>query len=338
METPSYIEEGFPFTGRKLEKLKAFLHNRDLNYDSQITYSVLVCDPDGRILGTASRDRNVLKCIAIADKMEGEGLLGTLMTYVLTNAHKAGQTHLFLFTKPVYAPLFNGLGFTPIIETEHILLMENTAHGIWDYLEHEQHLTPCLSPETRIGAIVMNANPFTNGHLYLIEEARKDCDFLHVFVLSSEDTFFPPDTRLNLVRQGCSGFSDVAVHGGSDYLISHATFPDYFLKDSQVAEQAKGELDLQIFCKYFRDTFHIAVRYVGNEPFCATTKAYNTLMQQILPANGIEVKIIPRLCQNNLPVSATKVREYLKNHDLDAVRPLVPVTTYDYLLKEKIYE
>lgn len=335
MDTPHYIEEGFPLTGRKLDKLKIFLNRRELNYDSQITYTVLVCDSHGEILGTASRDRNVLKCIAIADNLEGEGLLGTLMTYVLTNAHKAGHVHLFLFTKPAYAFLFGGLGFNSIIKTEQILLMENSNRGIQDYLERERQQTLPLSPHARIGAIVMNANPFTKGHLHLIEEARKDCDFLHVFVLSSEDTFFPPDIRLELVRRGCAGFSDVAVHGGSEYLISHATFPDYFLKDSQNAEQAKGELDLRIFYEYFRDAFHIAVRYVGDEPFCATTNAYNTLMQKILPANGIEVKVIPRLCENDLPVSATMVRRHLKNNDLEAVRPLVPTTTYDFLLKEK---
>lgn len=336
MDSSWYVEEGRPFTGRKLEKLKCFLNSRNLNYDAQITYSVLLCDKDGQILGTASRDCNVLKCIAVTDNLEGEGLLGTLMTYVLKNAHNEGHTHLFLFTKPSYAALFEGLGFTSIIETGQMLLMENTSRGIHAYLEAEQQLTPPLPSDARIGAIVMNANPFTNGHLYLIQEAQKDCDFLHVFVLSSRDTLFPPQVRLELVRQGCSGLSNVAVHGGSEYLISHATFPDYFLKDSNTARQAKGELDLQIFCKYFRDAFHIAVRYVGEEPFCATTKAYNTLMQQLLPANGIEVIVVPRLCEGSVPVSATQVREYLKKHDQKALLPLVPATTYNYLLREKL--
>ena len=60
-----YLEEGFPFRNRKLEKLKAFLSENALAYDQQIQYTVLLCNDEGKIMGCGSRHENTLKCIAI---------------------------------------------------------------------------------------------------------------------------------------------------------------------------------------------------------------------------------------------------------------------------------
>ena len=81
-----YLEEGFPFHHRKLEKLKAFLSKNDLTYDQQIQYSVLLCNDEGGIVGCGSRHENILKCIAIDKTLQGEGLLQRIMTQLITNA------------------------------------------------------------------------------------------------------------------------------------------------------------------------------------------------------------------------------------------------------------
>ncbi|EFA28598.1 ABC transporter, ATP-binding protein, partial [Haemophilus influenzae HK1212] len=36
------------------------------------------------------------------------------------------------------------------------------------------------------GSIVMNANPFTLGHRYLIEQALQQCDHLHLFIVGED--------------------------------------------------------------------------------------------------------------------------------------------------------
>jgi [citrate (pro-3S)-lyase] ligase len=46
-------------------------------------------------------------------------------------------------------------------------------------------------PGRKIGAIVMNANPFTLGHRWLVEQAARQCDWLHLFVVKEDASCFP---------------------------------------------------------------------------------------------------------------------------------------------------
>ena len=331
----SYMEEGFPFTGRKQKRLETFLASRGLTYDSQITYSVTLCDKNGNILGCGSRQENILKCIAIDESCEGEGLLWQIVTQLVKQAVEKGFSHLFLFTKPEYKTVFCDMGFYPITQTDSMLLLENRKNGISTYLEKEQKNTlekhPDWNPELPSGAIVMNANPFTKGHAHLIASAAASCPFLHVFVLSEDASEFPADVRLRLVQEGCASFPNVMVHGSSDYLISHATFPDYFLKDRASINDKTAELDLKIFGEYFKNAFHIQWRFVGEEPFSKVTNAYNGQMKKILPSFGIQVTEIPRKTAGTTVISATLVRKLFLAGKMDALTSLVPETTFRYL-------
>ncbi len=82
----------------------------------------------------------------------------------------------------------------------------------------------------QIGAVVMNANPFTLGHRYLVEKAAKENDFVYVFVVSANTSLFSADERLQLVREGLSDLDNVVVVAGGDYMVSYATFPAYFCR------------------------------------------------------------------------------------------------------------
>ena len=42
----------------------------------------------------------------------------------------------------------------------------------------------------KFGAVVMNCNPLTLGHRYLIEQALKQCDYLMIFVVQEDKSFF----------------------------------------------------------------------------------------------------------------------------------------------------
>lgn len=46
---------------------------------------------------------------------------------------------------------------------------------------------------------MMNANPFTNGHRYLIQQAAAQCDWLHLFLVKEDSSRFPYEDRLDLV-------------------------------------------------------------------------------------------------------------------------------------------
>lgn len=325
-----YLEEGFPFHTRKLEQVKKFLQQFDLTYDTQIQYSVLLKTASGELAGCGSRHENTLKCIAINPAFQGEGCLQLIMTQLIKNAFEHKISHLFLFTKPMYEQMFSDMGFYTITKTSDMLLMENRKDGILQYLEKESAPFKSCSQKS-IGSIVMNANPFTNGHQYLVETAAKSCNILHVFVLSTDSSEFPSDVRLELVKKGCAHLSNVFVHGSSDYLISHATFPDYFLKDKATATEKAAILDLQIFGTYFKEAFHITQRFVGEEPFSLITRVYNEQMKKILPSFSIKVTEIPRCKKNNTIISATLVRQKFLDGDFTLLKDLVPETTYDFL-------
>ena len=74
----------------------------------------------------------------------------------------------------------------------------------------------------------MNANPFTKGHQYLVEQT-KESPHVYVFVLSEDKSLFSK-ARFAMVQKGVAHLPNVTVLSTEDYLVSSATFPTYFLK------------------------------------------------------------------------------------------------------------
>ncbi|EJP7511411.1 [citrate (pro-3S)-lyase] ligase, partial [Salmonella enterica subsp. enterica serovar Infantis] len=177
----------------------------------------------GEIVGCGSLAGNVLKCIAVSPVLQGEGLSLKLLTELLTLAYELNRSELFLFTKPQNRLLFSGAGFWPIAQAgELAVLMENSSERLARFC---RQLALYRQPGKTIGAIVMNANPFTLGHRYLVEQAAAACDWLHLFVVKEDASFFSYTDRWALIEQGIAGIDNVTLHSGSAYMISRATFP-----------------------------------------------------------------------------------------------------------------
>lgn len=312
--------------GAKLDAWKALLARAGLEPDLQSESTVLIWDED-QLIAAASRQGNLLKCIAVDDSRQGEGLTATLLTQLRQDAFAHGHNHLFLYTKPKNKTMFASLFFYPIAETQQVLLMENRKDGIQGFLD-TLPVDPCTGT---VGAAVMNCNPFTKGHRYLIETAAAECDRLYVFVLSEDQSEFSAKDRMEMVRLGTNDLSNVTVLPTGPYLISSATFPTYFLKDRERAERIHCLLDIEIFCNYFVPKFGITRRYVGTEPLSPMTNQYNDALRQCLPDRGIEFREIPRLAHAGVPVSASAVRACLHSGDHAALQQLLPETTYEYL-------
>lgn len=336
---------GFPFRASALEKLRSFLFDCGLKYDDRVQYSVCLMDEEGRIAATGSLDRAVLKCIAVSPDYQSEGLAARVLTELVNQAGRNGQHHLFLFTKPANEALFSGFGFYPIAKTAESLLMENKKNGVADFVAGLEG--PSFSAGAKnSGAIVVNCNPFTKGHLYLVETAAQQCDVLHLFIVSEDQaakaapgaihqtSAFPADVRRNLVLAGIAHLPKVYPHPTGPYLISAATFPDYFLKDGPDAvppETVNTRLDLAIFAERFALPLGINCRFVGTEPIDPLTREYNRQMREVLPAYGVKVVEIPRLESGGAAISAGRVRQLLREGNLQAIRELVPTTTFAYL-------
>ncbi|MGN0295571.1 MAG: [citrate (pro-3S)-lyase] ligase [Lachnospiraceae bacterium] len=334
----SYQERtGDPFRNSELVRLKDFLYEQGLDYDESIEHTVVLED-EGRIIGTGSSHGNVIKCVAVSPDYQGQNLLGTIMTHLVSWLFSKGITHYFGFTKPKNRDIFCSMGMYPVAETENVLLLENKRGGLKKYMNQlEKETKQCQETGTEneagsgIGAIVANCNPFTGGHRYLIEKAAGECRWLHLFILSEEQKFLSTAERMQLVREGAGDIPNIILHGTSDYLISPAVFPTYFIKDKAQAFSMNCRLDIEIFSGSIAGRLGITKRFVGSEPGCEVTRQYNECLKQELPARGIKVYEIERKQVENQPVSASYVRKCYEEGKLEKVRGMVPKSTFDYL-------
>ena len=188
-----------------------------------------------------------------------------------------------------------------------------------------QHLNTTMQPT---GCIVMNCNPFTLGHRYLIEQAAKQVERLYVMVVREDCSLFAYTERKAMVEQGVADIENVSVIDGSDYAISRATFPTYFLKRLDDAADTQMLLDLDLFRRHIAPALGATVRFVGTEPTDQLTRRYNQLMHEALK----DVREIDRLEKDGNAVSASRVRKAMEEGDMNTIRQLVPPTTLPYII------
>ena len=188
-----------------------------------------------------------------------------------------------------------------------------------------QHLNTTMQPT---GCIVMNCNPFTLGHRYLIEQAAKQVERLYVMVVREDCSLFAYTERKAMVEQGVADIENVNVIDGSDYAISRATFPTYFLKRLDDAADTQMLLDLDLFRRHIAPALGATVRFVGTEPTDQLTRRYNQLMHEALK----DVREINRLEKDGNAVSASRVRKAMEEGDMNTIRQLVPPTTLPYII------
>ena len=188
-----------------------------------------------------------------------------------------------------------------------------------------QHLT---TTPPRGGVVVMNCNPFTLGHRYLIEQAAKQVERLYVMVVREDCSLFAYTERKAMVEQGVADIENVNVIDGSDYAISRATFPTYFLKRLDDAADTQMLLDLDLFRRHISPALGATVRFVGTEPTDQLTRRYNQLMHEALK----DVRETARLEKDGYAVSASRVRKAMEEGDMNTIRQLVPPTTLPYII------
>ena len=199
--------------------------------------------------------------------------------------------------------------------------------------ELEAYKQQLKAKRPQIGALVMNCNPFTLGHQYLVEYAAARVNKLYIFVVEEDKSQFPFADRIELVKQGVKHLSNAEVLPSGKFIISQTTFSGYFNKAELQDVQVDSSEDVEIFGREIAPTLGITIRFAGEEPTDNVTRQYNETMKKILPRYGVEFHEIPRKKIGNEPISASKVREALKRSDFDKIRKLVPWTTYKYLCK-----
>ncbi len=351
-----------PTTPRQRQRIEAFLKRNGLRFDDMHYYAAIT-DDDGEMIAGGGLKGNVIKCVAVDDAHKGEAIANTLISHLIAHANEEGHSNVMLFTKPKNRQLFESLSFRLLAEAPEAVLMETGIGGINNMVEQlkkikeegevckennqeckkeektnlnittPQHLNPSnpqpLTTTTPLrGVVVMNCNPFTLGHRYLIEQAAKQVERLFVMVVREDCSLFAYAERKAMVEQGVAHLKNVTVIDGSEYAISQATFPTYFLKRLDDAADTQMLLDLDLFRRHIAPALGTTVRFVGTEPTDQLTRRYNQLMHEVL-ADVIETA---RLEKEGNAVSASRVRKAMEQGDMSTIRQLVPPTTLPYII------
>ena len=327
-----------PLTGSMAEEYRQFLQMCGLRDEEDSDLIVWMTDEDGRLTATGALAGHTVKQLAVDPEAEGQGLMATVVSHIITEAAARGVFRLFLCTKPGNRSMFGSMGFHEVVSTEDAVLMENRSGGA------EAFIASIPRHEGVCGAVVCNCDPFTLGHRHLIEHAAANCDSLYVFAVSESGSLFSPDERIEMIRKGTANIPGCHVYSSDLYLISRATFPAYFIKDKVQAEAVKADLDIEFFAGKLAPALGITERFVGEEPADSVTRAYNDRMKELLPGRGITLTEIPRLrCPDGEYIRAGRVRKLMKSvreqndeeaaQTLAQIRTMVPETTYSTIMR-----
>ena len=315
-------------------EVETFLQGFNLGLDSDVDYTIIIRDRalhEPSIIATCSKAKSVLKSFAVREELEGEGITSLLISTLIDKLFEEGIYHSFVFTKPEKARIFSALNFKLLHSNADVALLENGIYDIHQAIEE-------MKNKYSIGdgskaALVMNCNPFTLGHYYLIEEAAKNHQQVLVFIVEEDQSLFPFATRYELVCKGVEHLKNVQVLPSGVYIISSVTFPTYFIKQESERLRAYADLDASIFGKYFCSRYNITKRYLGQEPYCPVTAVYNETLKKVLPTYGVEVQEIARKAFGEVPISASYVRKILKAEGVQSIElnHLLPQVTLDFL-------
>lgn len=311
----------------------------------EVDCTMILYNLNDEMVGTGSYKNKTLKYVAVAPNFRDSTAFAIIVTQ-LTNKILEKNNTCFVFTKPTTAKLFESFGFSIIATAEPLFsVLEFGYESIKNY----QDYLSSIKRETKtdnVAAIVVNCNPFTNGHKYLIEKASSENELVYVFVVEENLSVFPFEVRWQLIEKGITHLNNVILVKAGDYIVSGSIFPNYFLKNESfdLVSQKQAEIDVTIFAKYFVPLLNISKRYIGTENYCKTTCAYNDAMLKILPGANVEVIEVTRkalgMTSDNKPdyISASKVRKAIRDNKIDDILGFIPETTKNYLLSDEAKE
>ena len=311
--------------GSSSEKaLEEFLLDKEVIYED-VDASYVIRDA-GDIIATVSVKKNLIKFFYIDKAYQGEGLAIELINSALEDIISKGYRTYFVFTKAKNENIFTSLSMDVIEKTEDVVLLEG---GFFKYADWIQNIKKDLDKD-EYSAIVMNANPLTLGHEYLIDKALEEARDLIIFVLEEDASYFSTKGRYEIVKNHYHNNGRVHVYKSGPYIISRATFPTYFLKKDTDKLKVYTELDAKIFAKRIAKDLNIKKRYFGTEPIDKVTEKYNEMMKKILFEYGVDSEFIERKKINNEYISASKLREGIET-DFESIKKYLSQDVYEYL-------
>lgn len=314
-----------------IKDITLFLNKFHVEYD--FPEETFVIRNKGKIISTGSVDGNVLKYFFTSCDYKGEGTISIIYNSLLDHLMERGYDSYFVFTSPSNKMIFESLGLEQVYETKEVALLEG---GFYNYRKWISKVKDSLRPkEASRGAIVMNCNPMTLGHKFLIERALEEVDDLLIFVVEEDKSVFPFADRWSILKDELGQDKRIQLIKSGPYIISSGTFPTYFLKKQDNKLDIYTRLDAGIFGGKIAKDLDIDIRFLGTEPIDLVTKAYNENIMDILGRYGVDVKVIERKKMDEEVISASYIRNLLKYNKIDIAYKYLPSSTIEFLESKK---
>lgn len=307
--------------------LISLLKKNNLDYEYDIDYSILVYD-ESVLIATASLSNNVMKCFLVINEYAGKNITNLMFSHLVNVLNQKKIFHYFVYTTPNNELIFKSLNMKKIVETMNTVLLEGGEEitNVLMNLKKEYKVS-----DNKKACVIINANPMTLGHVFLIETAANENDEVLVFVVSEDLSSFPFIDRFEIIKKATSHLKNIIVLPTLSYLVSKITFPKYFLKEDQLIKDEQTLIDVLVYKEFYTKIFNIKRRYLGEEPFSFNTDKYNKVLKDHL---GGHITIITRKKVGSHVVSASLVRKLIKANKLKKIKKYVPLATYDYLISE----
>ena len=186
-----------------LSGIPAFLTKMNLTYNRYgVDYCIGAYHSDtNELLGTASLSGHVIHNIAVNPVYQKQGLTTALLSAIMSYGTSKHIFYFQLFTKPQNISLFCNAGFRLVEEASpYVALLEfgqQTPESWCRRIIRENN----LSSTDSYAAIVMNCNPYTLGHKYLIEQAAAIEQNVLIFVVEENRSMLPFADRYRLMQE-----------------------------------------------------------------------------------------------------------------------------------------
>ncbi|NLY45968.1 MAG: adenylyltransferase/cytidyltransferase family protein [Tissierella sp.] len=316
---------------KEIKEIRDFLNKYDVIYDNPD--KTFVIRDSGKIIATGSASGNILKYFFSDEEYQGQGTMSIIYNSLLNYLIESNIPSFFVFTTSCNKLIFESLGLTEVYSTDRVALFEG---GFYNYSKWIKEVKSSIKDkEGKRGAMVVNCNPMTLGHKYVIEKALENVDELLVFVVEEDQSIFPFIDRFNILKNELSNNDKITLIKGGPYIISQGTFPTYFIKRKDEMLDIYTKLDGSIFADKIAKDLEIDIRFFGSEPTDVVTLAYNNSMKEILRSRGIEVKIFERKSLDDIVISASWVRKLIKEDRMEEAFGYLPNSTIEFLKSDK---
>jgi [citrate (pro-3S)-lyase] ligase len=202
--------------------------------------------------------------------------------------------------------------------------------GLW-----EKQLVRDIGLPEGSSLVVLNANPFTTGHRYLVSIARKRSSHVLVLVIQGrpesggrgnhENTgiVFPFDERMGMTKAGLADMDGISVLPSGPYIISRDDFPQGFLSEEMGSVPAHAALDSMVICHVCR-ALGIKSIFAGDEPRDEMSEIHLNALRTACAGSGIQLRVAERKRLGERYISSSMVRQDIADGNMDEAVLLAP--------------